>query len=86
MVFGSKVSNLTLLETKYHTGEARSASAALSLAEAALLLSGDLDKDKGYKILNGKVVDALVEGKNMKNVLAIAYAFGGTYTAVIITK
>ena len=86
MVFGDKVSNLTLLETKYHTGDARSASAALSLAEASLLLSGDLDKDKGYKLLNGKVVDAVVEGKNMKNVLAIAYALGGTYTAVVITK
>lgn len=86
MVFGSKVSKLNVIETKQNTGDARSASAALSAAVSALLLSGELDFVNGYGLENGKVMPKKIYGKDMKNVLSIAYSLGGTYTAIIITK
>ena len=80
------INNVNLLETKAHTGEARAASATLSLAEAALLMSGDLASDKGFKLEGKKVTETTIKGSDLKNVLCIAYGAGGSYTAVIITK
>ena len=85
-VFGKDLANINLLEVKDHVGEARAAAATLSLANAALMLSGDIKSDNGYKVVDNKVTKTKVESKNMKNVLCISYAIGGTYSAVIITK
>ena len=82
-VFGAKANSLKLIEVKSHVGEGRAAAAALSLAHAALMLSGDIKEDMGYT-LDGKSVK--VEANSLKNVLCISYAAGGTYTAVIIKK
>ena len=85
-VFGKDLANINLLEVKDHVGEARAAAATLSLANAALMLSGDIKSDNGYKVVDNKVTKTKGESKNMKNVLCISYAIGGTYSAVIITK
>ena len=82
-VFGAKASSLKLIEVKNHVGEARAAAATLSLAHAALMLAGDINSDMGYD-LDGKSIK--VNSSELKNVLCISYAAGGTYTAVIITK
>ncbi|MCR5113078.1 MAG: beta-ketoacyl-[acyl-carrier-protein] synthase family protein [Acholeplasmatales bacterium] len=80
------LNKVNLLETKLHTGEARAASAALALAEASLMLAGDLKCDKGFKLDGSKVVSADINASDLKNVLCIAYGAGGSYSAVIITK
>ncbi|MCR5231668.1 MAG: beta-ketoacyl-[acyl-carrier-protein] synthase family protein [Acholeplasmatales bacterium] len=85
-LFGDNLSNINLLEVKDHVGEARAAAASLSLAHASLMLAGEIESDNGYKFTNGSVQQAKVLAKDMKNVLCISYAIGGTYTAVIITK
>ena len=85
-VFGKSLENKKLIEVKDHVGEARAAAASLSLAHTALMLSGDIKSDNGYKVVNDKASKITVEAKDMKNVLCIAYAAGGTYTAIVITK
>ncbi len=85
-VFGANLANVNLLEVKDHVGEARAAAASLSLAHASLMLAGEINEDNGYKVVNNKVEATKVLAKNMKNVLCISYAVGGTYSAVIITK
>ena len=50
------------------------------------MLSGDIKSDNGYKLSNGNVTKTVIESKNLKNVLCVAYAAGGTYTAIVITK
>ena len=85
-IFGDSLNNKNLIEVKDHVGEARAAAASLSLAHAALMLSGDIKSDNGYKLSNGNVTKTVIESKNLKNVLCVAYAAGGTYTAIVITK
>ena len=82
-VFGNNAKNLKLIEVKAHVGEARAAAAALSLAHASLMLSGDIKEDYAYT-LDGNIVK--VDANSLKNVLCISYAAGGTYTALIIKK
>jgi len=82
-VFEGHASKLNLVEVKDHAGEARAAAAALSLAHASLMLSGDIKEDIAHKLDGTKT---LVSSTSLKNVLCISYAAGGTYTAVIITK
>ena len=54
-VFGNKLSNINLLEVKSHIGAARASAASMALVHASLMLSGDIKKDNGYTISNGKV-------------------------------
>jgi 3-oxoacyl-[acyl-carrier-protein] synthase II len=82
-VFEGHASKLNLVEVKDHVGEARAAAAALSLAHASLMLSGEIKEDIAHKLDGTKT---LVSSTSLKNVLCISYAAGGTYTAVIITK
>ncbi len=85
-VFGNKLSSINLLEVKSHIGEARASAASMALVHASLMLSGDIKKDNGYNILNGKVSKTVVTADKMKNVLVISYGSGGTYTAVVVSK
>jgi 3-oxoacyl-[acyl-carrier-protein] synthase II len=82
-VFENHASKLNLVEVKDHVGEARAAAAALALAHASLMLSGEIKEDIAHKVDGTKT---LVSSTSLKNVLCISYAAGGTYTAVIITK
>jgi len=85
-VFGNKLSNINLLEVKSHIGEARASAASMALVHASLMLSGDIKKDNGYTISNGKVSNKVVTSDKMKNVLVISYGSGGTYTALVVSK
>ena len=79
-VFGGA---LPVITVKERVGEGRAATAALSLAHAALLLHGDLANEPDTYV-NGKKVG--VDGTALSRVLVISYAPGGSYTAVVLGK
>ncbi len=68
-------------------GECRSASAALCLAHAALLLHGDLSAEAdAYRRVDGKLCKCAVEADGLERILVISYGSGGSYTAVILAR
>jgi 3-oxoacyl-[acyl-carrier-protein] synthase II len=78
---------MPVFEVKERTGEGRAGSAALAAAEAALLLSGDLAKDKAYYIADdGSVTAKEAESAGLKKILVISFAAGGSYSAVVFGK
>lgn len=84
-VFGGKVP--PVLNIKRRTGEGRAASAALSLAHAALLLHGDLaDCRDAYRLDAGSVTPTVLPAAGLSRILVIAYGAGGSYTAVIAER
>ena len=88
-VFGSKFSSLPVYTVKDTTGEGRASSASLSCAHAALLLSNKYDLNGSayfYETANGKMVKKAADKSNFKNILVTSYGFGGSYTAVVVTK
>lgn len=87
-VFGDTLSQKKILAVKEHCGEARAAAATMACAQAALLLSGNLEKEPAAYQLNADLsaTRTVVESKDVKNVLVTAYGFGGSYCAVVLTK
>jgi 3-oxoacyl-[acyl-carrier-protein] synthase II len=86
-VFGEKLAAMPLFEVKERTGEGRAGSAALAAAEAALLLSGELANDNAYFVAaDGSVSAKTAESANLKKILVISYATGGSYSAVVFGK
>lgn len=86
-VFGEKLASLPVIEVKERVGEGRAASATLAAAEAALLLSGELASDTAYFMAkDGSVSKKTVDARDLKKVLVIAYAVGGSYSAVVFGK
>lgn len=86
-IFGEKLSTLPLFEVKERVGEGRAASAALATAEAALLLSSELESDAAYFIReNGSVERKSVSSAGLKNILSISFAAGGSYSAIVFGK
>ena len=86
-IFGDKLASMPVFEVKERTGEGRAGSAALAAAEAALLLSGDLAKDKAYYIADdGSVSAKEAESAGLKKILVISFAAGGSYSAVVFGK
>lgn len=86
-VFGDKLESLPVVEVKERVGEGRAASATLAAAEAALLLSGELESDNAYFIAkDGSVSKKTVAAADLKKVLVIAFAAGGSYSAVVFGK
>ena len=85
-VFGDDFA-LPVFTVKDTTGEGRAASAALSAAHAALMLS---DKYKvagrAYKFSDGSMVQTDVDTDALKNVLVTSYGIGGSYCAVLIKR
>lgn len=79
-VFGE---SLPVITVKERVGEGRAATAALSLAHAALLLHRDLENEPDA-YTNGKKTG--VTGGSLSRVLVISYAPGGSYTAVVLGK
>ena len=65
------------------------ASAALALAHGAFLLHGDLDAEPdAYLLPAGKtgMVQTSVSAGSLRRLLAVSFAAGGSYTAVVIEK
>ena len=86
-VFGEKLASMPLFEVKERTGEGRAGSAALAASEAAMLLSGDLACDNAYFVAaDGSVSSRSADAANLKNVLIISFAAGGSYSAVVFGK
>ena len=86
-VFGEKLAAMPLFEVKERTGEGRAGSATLAASEAAMLLSGELESDNAYFVANdGSVSSKPAAAANLKNVLIISFAAGGSYSAVVFGK
>lgn len=76
-----------VISVKRRAGEGRAASAALSLAQGALLLHGDLpeERDAYIQTANGRE-RVTVKADGLSTVLVISYAAGGSYTALVLKK
>ena len=86
-VFGEKLASMPLFEVKERIGEGRAGAAALGAAEAALLLSGELSGDNAYYVAaDGSVSSKKAESANLKKILVISFAAGGSYSAVVFGK
>ena len=86
-VFGDKLASMPLFEVKERTGEGRAGSATLAASEAAMLLSGELESDNAYFVAaDGSVSNKVAAAANLKNVLIISFAAGGSYSAVVFGK
>lgn len=86
-VFGAKLENTPIFSVKERLGEGRSNSAALACAHAALMLHGDiLEETRAYLVKDNNVEKTTIKSKGLKNILVTAYASGGSYSAVILTK
>lgn len=86
-VFGDKLETIPLFEVKERVGEGRAASATLAAAEAALLLSGEMESDNAYFVAkDGSVSRKNVDAAGLKKILVVAFATGGSYSAVVFGK
>lgn len=86
-VFGDKLETIPLFEVKERVGEGRAASATLAAAEAALLLSGEMESDNAYFVAkDGSVSKKNVDAAGLKKILVVAFATGGSYSAVVFGK
>lgn len=82
-LFGGKK---PVINVREFVGEARSAAATLSVAHAALTLSGELPaKQKAFFFENG-VEEKEVDTAGFKNILVVAVGAGGSYSAVVLKK
>ena len=86
-VFGEKLATMPLFEVKERVGEGRAGSAALAASEAAMLLSGELAQDNAYFVAaDGSVTNKVVDSANLKKILVISFAAGGSYSAVVFAR
>ena len=86
-VFGEKLASMPLFEVKERVGEGRAGSAALAASEAAMLLSGELAQDNAYFVVaDGSVTNKVVDSANLKKILVVSFAAGGSYSAVVFGK
>ena len=86
-LFGDRLGELPVFTVKDTTGEGRAASASLSAAHAALILSDRYEvAGRAYKLNGEKMVQTTVDTKTLRNVLVTSYGLGGSYCAVIIKK
>lgn len=81
------LSAVPVLCVKERTGEGRAASAALALAHGALLLHGDLDAEPDAYL---KTADGMkkvgVRSDRLRRILAVSFAAGGSYAAIVLEK
>ena len=79
--------NVPVVAVKERVGEGRAGAATLQAAHAALMLNGDIEKDNAYILSSdGSAKRTTVESKNLKKVLVVSYATGGSYSAVVLSK
>ncbi len=69
-----------------YVGESRSAAAALSIATAALTLSGDLGSEQRAYFFGDSVTEGKADTSAYEYVLATAASEGGSYCAVVLKK
>lgn len=83
-VFSGKI---PVHQIRDYSGEGRAASSALSVAHAALTLSGELNAmQPAYYVRNEAVRKEVVDTSAYTYVLATSCAIGGSYAAVILKK
>ncbi|MBR3638166.1 MAG: beta-ketoacyl-[Lachnospiraceae bacterium] len=82
-LFGGKV---PVHNVRSYVGEARAAAATLSVAHAALTLSGDLPKEQKAFFFENGVEEKTADTSAYKNVLVVAVGVGGSYSAVVLQK
>ncbi len=86
-VYGADFAKIPVHNVRLYTGDARSASANLSLAHAALTLHGDIaGNEKAFAFENGEVSEITSDTKLYKTVLVTAASEGGSYTAIVLKK
>lgn len=79
--------NVPVHQVRDFTGEGRAASSALSIAHAALTLSGDLNKmQEAYFVTGDAVTKQTVDTSAYEYVLVTSCAVGGSYCAVVLKK
>jgi 3-oxoacyl-[acyl-carrier-protein] synthase II len=79
--------NVPVINVRDITGEGRAASSNLSVAHAALTLSGELNANQtAYYVTADSVKKETVDTSKFKYVIAASYAFGGSYAAVVLKK
>lgn len=88
LAFGAeKLAALPVMSVKDTVGECRAASAALSAAEAALLLAGKRGAEvRGYLLGGDAVKTTAVGTAGLRYVLATSLAAGGAVTAVLLGR
>ena len=67
-------------------GEARAAAATLGVAHAALTLAGEVKSEQKAFFFGDSVEERTVDTSAYKNVICIAQAVGGSYTAIVLKK
>ena len=77
---------ISVFSVKEKYGEARAATAMLQAAYAAELLSGSAEPVTCYHIDADSIVPTEVQSNNIKNILAVSFGLGGSYSAVIIKR
>lgn len=86
-VYAKLFDNIKVVNVRDYVGESRAAAASLSVAHAALTLSGKLgDSQKAYEFADGQVKASDVNTENIEYVLAVSSAVGGSYSAVVLKK
>lgn len=76
-----------IITVKKRMGEARAATSALALSHSALMLHGDIEREKdAYLFVKDKPIKTEVISKNINKILVVSYAMGGSYTAIVVEK
>lgn len=72
---------------RLYTGEGRAAACTLSVAHAALTLSGDLNSTQKAFILGpDSAQEKMIDTSAYRYIVAVGYAEGGSYAAVVLEK
>ena len=86
-VIGSEFFGKPVHNVRNITGEGRSASAALSVADAALTLAGKFNPVRKASYLGSEgATEKDTDTGAYKKVLAVSYGVGGSYSAVVLGK
>jgi len=81
-IFANGLNTLPIINLKDSLGEGRSATAALGVCHAALLLSNKLEETNAF--INSKKTK--VSASKLNKILVISYGFGGSYTAIVVER
>lgn len=85
-VFGARLEAVPVISVKERLGEGRAASAALSAAHGALILSGKIETEKNAYKIGKKTEKTEVKCGALNKLLVTSYGLGGGYSAVVLEK
>lgn len=78
---------IDVMNVRLYIGESRAAAANMSAVHGALTLAGELGNQQlGYTFKDGAMEKKLLDTSAYKNLVAVSYAEGGSYCAVVICK